>query len=215
MSWSFLQNLKKRQPRFQVWRITPNAKLTSLQFLREPEGNQLFTNRTTSVKKSQFSGVHLSGNEGKVLYAKDFTGWFQVWTNQRIALCNSDIFDNKPIQNYRETARYVQAITRQIFITQLQLDAKYFHEIFWNLTSTLSINVFQPMNQVWKIQLGISKPPQNHGATISNNYKKHISGIYSDDELDILYSRVLLAKHSDVALHLSKKQRKFGFSQLI
>ena len=187
--------------------------LNTLHTICEIERSQLLTILAMSVQNPQFAGFLLTGNRSNFLYVEGSKAWLYDCPHFLSPLYKTDrCFDRIPIP-YKDTLKYVDPITRQIYdfgtpipcdsnprnITELDpvTDDQYFY-----IVRPESIKRKRPL---------IFTTNQFKTTIRPNTFTAEDAGIYSNAEPDKFWNRILFSKHSDTKLQVLGKTLSYSF----
>ena len=187
--------------------------LNTLHTICELERNQLLPILAMSVQNPQLAGFLLTGNRSNFLYVEGSTAWLFDCPHFLSPLYNADrCFDRIPI-HFKDTPMYVDPITRQTYdyatpITCdnnprniIELDPDSYDQGFYILGP-------EPIKHKPPLMF---TPSQINTTIRPNTLTAQDAGIYSNAELDQLWNRILVSKHSDSTLQLLGKALSFSF----
>ena len=157
----------------------------------ELERTQLLTILAMSVKNPQLAGFLLTGNRSNFLYVEGSTAWLQ----------------------HRETIVYVDPITKQTFNYATAIECGNNPQNIIELDpDTYGGNFYVLTRDPLKREAPqMFKPTQIKTTKTPNTFTAQDANIYSNANLDQIWSRVLFAKHSHTTPQLLGKSLSYDF----
>ena len=178
--------------------------LKTLHTICEFERTQLLTILAMSVKNPQLAGFLLTGTRSNFLYVEGSTAWLYDCPHFISPLYKADqSFNTIPIHS-RETIMYVDPITRQTFNYAPPINCGNNPQNIIELdpdTDDGDFYVLTP-DPLKREAPQLFKPTQIKTTITPNTFTDQDVGVYPNAEIDQIWNRVLIAKHSDTTLQI-------------
>ena len=197
-----------------VFCSTTVQKLNTLRTVCELERNQLLTILAMSVQNPKLAGFFLTGIRSNFLYVEGSTAWLYDCPHFLSSLYKADrCFDCIPI-HFKDTLMYVDQITRQTndIATPIACGNNPKNVIELDPDSDdQDCYLLGPEPIIRKPQLMFT-PSQIKTTIRPNTFTAQGAGIYSNDELDQFWNRILFYKHFDSTLQIMGKALSYSFN---